>query len=251
MVPRARSGHQSRQSNAIAGTCTSFSNLVSLVNTVFGAGSPNANSVLGKLNNLNGKLQQGDTAGAQAQAQNIVSFVQNKAQQGGLPGTQAQIQALISGVLCYAGLSSGDTFLIFPSDQAQILKHSSGQAALSLQPNTVDVPTLVTITFLPTNAPPLITKLDQYPGFIVLTQSSPLTKPAIVAVCPSSTVPAAVLGRLRLGHQAVTGFEITPAADASFLDCSVMVGQTGVSGLLLHRLGSLILPKPLYAKTLF
>ena len=248
--PTSPFGPQSRQSNAIAGTCTSFSNLVSLVSTVFGAGSPNANSVLGKLNNLNGKLQQGDTAGAQAQAQNIVSFVQNKAQQGGLPGTQAQIQALINGVLCYAGLSGADTFLIFPSDQAQILKHSSGQAGLSLQPNTVDVPTLVTITFLPNNAPPLNTKLDQYPGFIALTQSSPLTKPAIVAVCPSSTIPTDVLARLRLGHQAVTGFEITPAADASFLDCSATVGQTGVSGLL-HRLASLILPKPLYAKTLF
>ena len=152
-------------------------------------------------------------------------------------------------MLCFVGLKQ-DTFLVFPSDQSQILTSNSGQAALSLQPNAVTVPTEITITILPTNAPPLDTKLDQYPGFIALTQSSPLTKPAIVAVCPSSTVPAAVLGRLRLGHQAATGFEITPAADASFLDCSAVVGQTGVSGLL-HKLASLILPNPLYAKTLF
>ncbi len=239
-----------RRSANVAGTCTSFSNLVSLVNTVFGAGSPNASSVLGKLNNLNGQLRQGDTAGAQAQAQNIISFVQLKAQQGGLPGTQAQVQALINGVLCYSGLSGGDTFLIFPSDQAQILTNSTGQSGLSLQPNTVDVPTLVTITVLPTNAPPLNTKLDQYPGFILVTSSSPFTKPAIVAVCPSSTVPPEVLGHLRLGHQATTGFEITPAADASFLDCSQVVGQSGVSGML-HKLASFFLPTPLYAKTLF
>jgi hypothetical protein len=217
---------------------------------VFGAGSPNANSAIGKLSNLNSQLQHGDTAGAQAQAQNLVSFIQTKAQQGGLPGTPAQIQALIGGVQCFAGLSANDTFLIFPSDQPQILKHSSGRAGLALQGNTVDVPTLITIQFLPNTTPPLLTKLDQYPGFIALTQSSPLTKPAVVAVCPDASVPASVLGRLRLGHQAITGFEITPLADASFLDCSATVGQTGVSGLL-HRLASLILPKPLYAKTLF
>src|SRR5262249_3979235 len=106
-----------------------------------------------------------------------------------------------------AGLTQ-DTFLVFPSDQPQVLKHSSGKAALSLPGNSVDVPTVITITFLPNSSPPLLTKLDQYPGFIALTQSSPLTKAAVVAVCPDASVPASVLGRLRLGHQAITGFEI-------------------------------------------
>jgi len=239
-----------RRANTIAGTCTSFSNLVSLVNTVFGAGSPNANSALGKLNNLQSQLQHGDTAGAQAQAQNIVAFIQTKAQQGGLPGTQAQINALISGVLCFAGLSSGDTFLIFPSDQAQILKHNSGQAGISLQANTVTVPTLVTITFLPSSSSPLQTKLDQYPGFIEITSSSNLTKTATVAVCPDASVPPSVLGRLRLGHQAISGFEITPQADGSFIQCSTSVSESGVSGVL-HKLASFFMPTPLYAKTLF
>jgi len=236
---------QGRQSTVAPGTCTSFNNLVAMANAIFAGGGPNVNSVLGKLDNLNKKLQKGDLAGAQDQAQNIVSFVQSKAP----AGTGAQVQAFVSAVLCYVGLTQ-DTFVILPSDQAQILKAGSGQAAISLQPNTVTVPTVITIAILPANVPPLNTKLDQYPGFIALTQSSPLTKPAIVAVCPSSTVPAQVLGRLRLGHQASTGFEITPAADGSFLDCSTVVGQSRTSGWL-HKLASLVLPTPLYAKTFF
>jgi hypothetical protein len=241
-------GPQGRSSDIVPGTCTTYSNLVTLVNQVFGAGSPNANSALGKLSNLNKQLQNNDLVDAQAQAQNIVQFVLQKAQAGTLPGTHDQIEALIGGVLCYAGLSP-DTFLIFPSDQPQILKSNNGQAGLSLQGNTVNTPTLITITFLPNNAPPLITKLDQYPGFIALTESSVLTKPAIVAVCPSSSVPPGVLTHLRMGHQAATGFEITPAADASFLNCSVSVGQSKLPGWL-QRLASFVLPTPLYAKTI-
>lgn len=239
----------SSRSDAAPGTCTTLSNLNALANAAFGAGSPNASSVLGKIDNLDKQLRKGNIAGAQDQARLIVSFVQAKAEQGTLPGTHAQIQALISGVLCYAGLSP-DTFLILPTDNAQVLRSGNGHAGISLQANTVNEPTLVTITFLADSAPPLITKLDQYPGFIVLTQSSPLTKPAVVGVCPASGIPSDVLERLRLGHQASTGFEITPDADASFLDCSTSTAQaTGFTGLL-QRLASFVTPKPLYAATL-
>jgi hypothetical protein len=232
-----------------APACVSLNNLVSMVNTVFGAGSPDANSALGKLDNLDKQLQKGNVAGAQDQARNLVSFIQLKAQQGGLPGTHAQIQALINGILCYAGLLP-DTFLIFPDDPARILLHSSGRSGISLQANTVAVPTLITITSLPDTTPPLVTRLDQYPGFISISQSSPLTKPAVVGICPASTVPLEVLGRLRLGHQASAGFEITPEADGGFLDCSTSTAQSRVSGWV-QRLASLFLPKPAYAKTMF
>ena len=199
-------------------------------------------------------IQAGNLAAAQADAQTIISFVQLKAAQGTLTATHAQVQALLSGVSCYAGLSP-DTFLILPSDLAQVVRANGGQSGISLQPNTVNVPTLVTITVLTT--PPLETQLDQYPGFIHITQSSPLTKPAVVAVCPAPTgIPAEVLGRLRLGHQATpgaAGFEVTPRADASFLVCSTptvpSLGQSRIGGWL-QRLASLVTPKPLYAKVL-
>jgi hypothetical protein len=238
---------QPRFSTTVAACGATLSSLTSMVNTVFGAGSPNASSALGKLDNLDKQLQKGNLSGAQDQARNIVSFIQLKAQQGGLPGTPAQIQLLISSVLCYAGLSP-DTFLIYPSDAAQVIKHSAGSSAISFQGNTVNEPTLITIEVLPETTPPLITKLDQYPGYIKITQSSPLTKPAIVGVCPSASVPTEVLGRLRLGHQASTGFAITPAADPGFLDCSTSTAQTKSPGLL-QRLAGIFTPKPLYAKT--
>ncbi|HEX8726604.1 MAG TPA: hypothetical protein VF737_14540, partial [Gemmatimonadaceae bacterium] len=69
------------------GSCTTLSGLTTLANEVFGAGSPNVQSVIGKLNNLDKFVQAGDTTDAQAQANNIVSFVQMKATQGTLPGT--------------------------------------------------------------------------------------------------------------------------------------------------------------------
>ncbi|HWH50253.1 MAG TPA: hypothetical protein VN651_01820 [Gemmatimonadaceae bacterium] len=228
------------------GACTTLSALQSLASAVFGAGSPNAQSALGKLSNMDALLQQGKLSSAQSQAQNIVTFVQQKAAQGTLPGSHDQIEAFISGVLCYVGLSP-DTFLILPSDNAQVFKNGAGNAGLSLQANTVTVPTLVTITVLPPTTPPLDTKLDQYPGFIELTQSSVLTKPAVVAVCPASSISPEVLGRLRLGHQATTGFEITPAADAGFLDCSTSTAQSRLPEWL-QRLASIVLPTPLYAK---
>jgi hypothetical protein len=228
------------------GACTTLSALQSLAAAVFGAGSPNAQSALGKLSNMDKLLQQGKLSSAQSEAQNLVTFVQQKAAQGTLPGSHDQIEAFISGVLCYVGLSP-DTFLILPSDNAQIFKNGAGNAGLSLQANTVTVPTLVTITVLSPTTPPLDTKLDQYPGFIELTQSSVLTKPAIVAVCPASAIPSEVLGRLRLGHQATTGFEITPAADGGFLDCSTSTAQSRLPEWL-QRLASIVLPTPLYAK---
>lgn len=228
------------------GTCTTLSNLTSLVRTVFGGGSPNVNSALGKLENLDKLLQRGKIADAQAQANNLVAFIQQKA--AGLPGTHAQVQALISGILCYAGLLP-NTFLIFPTDQPQVITDPTGAAGVSLQGSTVGTPTLLTITLLAPNGPsPLITKLDKYPGYVELTISSPLTKPAVVGVCPSSSVPTGVRPRLRLGHQATTGFELTPPADASFLNCSAVAASHVPAWL--NTLANLVLPRTLYAAQL-
>ena len=54
--------------NTTTATCLTYTQLVSLVNDVFGAGSPNANSALGKLDNLNKQIQKGSVSDAQTQA---------------------------------------------------------------------------------------------------------------------------------------------------------------------------------------
>jgi hypothetical protein len=229
------------------GTCTTLANLTALTNTVFAGGSPNAHSVLGKLDNLDKQLKKGHIAEAQDQARNIVAFVQSAAAAGRLAGTPAQVQALINGVLCYAGLLS-NTFLIYPSDQPQIITDPTGQGGLSLPANPVTVPTLITLQLLdPTATSPLITKLDKYPGYLEITSTSTLTQPAIVAVCPSISVPTDVVGRLRLGHQTTTGFQLTPAADGGFLNCSG-IAATRKPGWL-QQLAQFVMPQPLYAAT--
>lgn len=229
------------------GTCTTLSGLTTLVGTVFGSGSPNANSALGKLDNIDKQLQSGNITDAQAKANTLVSFIQQKAADGGLVGTRAEVQALINGILCYVGLTS-NVFLIYPADLPQIILHPSGLAGVSLQANPVGTPSLLTIVLLPsTAASPLVTKLDKYPENIELTISSPLTKPAIVGVCPSASIPVAVQPNLRLGHQASTGFELTPRADASFLACS-SIAQSSVPAWI-RMLANFVMPKELYAKT--
>jgi hypothetical protein len=227
------------------GACISMAELEALAHQVFGSGSPNVNSVLGKLDNLRKKVAAGDVAGAQEQATNIVNFVRDKAAEGRLPGTQQQITQFISGVLCYAGLSP-DTYLILPSDEPQVRIASDDASGVALEGNTVDVPTLLTITTLDPNGPsPLDTKLDQYPTYVAITVTSQITKPAIVAVCPTAAMSNEVRARARLGHQKATGFEITPAADAGFLPCTVNTASS-VPGWL-RGLASLFTPKPLYA----
>lgn len=245
-VPTAPTLTRDAQGALVMGACTTIGDLNALAQILFASSGPNVNSVLGKLDNLAKKVADGDVTSAQDQANNIVRFVQDKAAQGSLSGTSAQITAFISGVLCFAGLSP-DTFLILPSDTAQIRIAADGLSGIKLAAGPVGVPTLLSFTTLDPNGPsPLTTLLDQYPAYVDLTISSPLTQPAIVAVCPSVSVPTDVRARLRLGHQASSGFEITPAADGSFLTCGAATAQSRIPGWL-RNVASLIMPKPLYA----
>lgn len=222
-----------------------MSALEQLAVDIFGAGSPNVNSVLGKLDNLAKKVAAGDVTGAQEQAQNIVRFVRDKAD--GLVGTQEQVTQFISGVLCFAGLSP-DTFLILPTDAPQVRVAEDGNSGVSLQANTVNVPTLLTLAPIDSGPSPLVTLLDQYPSYVNVTASSPITKPAVVAVCPVGPIPAEVRDRLRLGHQGAGGFEITPQANADFLPCVQTTASTTPKWLQL--LASVFVPKDLYAARL-
>ena len=247
-IPTAPRSSSVNPSGFTLGKCTTLSDLNALAALVFANGSPNVNSVLGKLKNLDKDVQRKDTASSHAHAQEIVGFVQKKAAQGTLVAPQAVIKAFISGVMCYGGLSA-DTFLILPSDQPLVVTTSSGNSGISLQGSTFTEPTILTITILDPNGPsPLHTKLDQYPTYISITTSSSLTKPAVVAICLSVSVPASIFNRLRLGHQATAGFEITPPADPSFLSCPSSLASASRMPGWLKSLASLVLPKPLFAR---
>lgn len=188
----------------------------------------------------------------------LVDFLLQRYQAGKFRGTDAQFAALINAIYCFAGIdidvdSPKNTELILPSDQPQVVLVNNGQAGVQLEANPVTEPTLITVEQLPdtfSNNGFLDTKLDQYPGFLLVTKQSegnaPLAKPVVVAVCATGAIPSAVRDRLRLGHGKATGFEIAEPGDASFLTCPTVVGAarpaTGWA-----RVGELLMPKRVQA----
>lgn len=245
------------------GTCTDLSTLTAQATVIFGAGSPNLNSVTGKLNNLQHQINNANLPEAAVRAHDIVDFVLNKAAEGGLPGTQAQLAEFTTNVYCFAGLDivvtdPSNSTLIFPTDDEQIVYSADREAGIKFPAFPVNAPTLVTFAGIPPAAypipgsGPLNTKLDQYPGFFNITAQSAatqvLTQPAVVGVCAEGAIPAELFERLRLGHDASGGFEITPAADAAFLECPEEVASAGIAGRLWQSVAKLVLPAPLHAR---
>lgn len=245
----------SRSAKAAAGTCTTIPQLKTLATTVFGSGNQFLHDALDNISDIGEYVAENHIVDAQKKAKSLTAYIQKHASSLANP---SQSQTLIDAILCYAGLTT-DTFLVFPSDQPQEIVTSNGQAGIQLQANPVTEPTLITVTLLTAaDSGVLDTKLDKYPGFIEIQQLSgtgnslaPGTQ-VIVAVCPSATIPADVRSRLRLGHQsAIHGFEITPEADASFLNCSGIASIESKLPGWVGRLASLVLPKPLYARMRF
>jgi Bacterial Ig-like domain (group 1) len=224
----------------VPGTCTNLAQLNTLSAVLFTpSSSPNINSVKGKLRSLDADVRRGKFADAKVRAAEIVAFTLKKHNQGGLAGTAEQVEAFTDAVLCFAGFDIDveeptDSYFILPSDEPQIVTNSTGTAGIAFDANPVAEPTLVQFALIEDVYPapgagPLDTKLDQYPGFIQITKTSetdaPLAKPAVVGVCAVGVIPQAVRDRLRLGHGASAGFEITPAATADFISCPNQTAQ--------------------------
>jgi len=198
----------------------------------------------------------------QARAHAIVEWLLARQRAGTFRGTDAQLAALINAIYCFAGIdlsigSASNTELILPSDQPQTVTTTNGEAGVQLPANPVTEPTLLTVTQLPDtfgNAGLLDTKLDQYPGFLMITAQSegntPLAKPVVVGVCASGVIPQEVRDRLRLGHGKSTGFEIAQPGNADFLNCPNQVADAGAAPLW-KRLASAMLPQQLHAAAMF
>ena len=241
------------------GTCTTLSSLTTLANNVFAPTITEAGLAVHDLNTIQQQITAGDLSGAQTTAFTLTNMVVTESKQGRLIGSAADATSLTNGTLCYAGLpitttDPKNTWVVLPSDNPQVIVASTGLAGTALPGHVVTEPTVITFTVVPapTGAGPLDTKLDVYPNYIEFAASSatdaPLTQPVVVAVCPSADIPPDVLARLRLGHQGDNGFEITPAADASFLVCPSSSGLR-VGPAWLRKLAKLVLPAPLLART--
>ena len=240
-----------------APSCLNLEQVKELAEEVFGERGPNYRAVTSKIDQIVRELNRHNPVGAKTKAFDAVRFILLKAGKPGLRGNPSDLDALIKAVFCLAGITapqSSSAFLVYPSDAPQVLIAGDGLAGVSLPGSPVSEPTLITVTpivtVFPPGSGPLNTKLDQYPGFYEFKKQSatdpPLLQPVVVAVCPSA-VPADVRARLRLGHQAVAGFEVTPPADASFLSCPASNAMNYTAPSWLRTLASLVLPQELHA----
>ena len=228
-----------------------------LAQLIYGARHPNYRAVIAKLVPIVRAMARGDTARAREKAFDAVDYIQRLQGRRRFHGNPPPVDALISAIFCLANITYANpdnSFLILPSDQPQVVVSGDAQAGVFLPANPVTEPTLLTVTRITTTFPsgsgPLNTKLDQYPGFYLFTSQSatnaPLTQPVVVAVCPATSVPDSIRQRLRLGHGASAGFEITPPADASFLNCPASTASNE-SPSLLRMLANLVSPRDLHA----
>lgn len=246
----------------IATACTpmTLAQLNALTDVVFSAGGPNANAVKSKIDQVDKAKKKGDrkkTDEAAFNANRLV-FQKFKGPQP-LAGTNAQVAQLISGIFCFAGIDitisdPANSNIIDPSATTQVVKSSDSTAGTKLPPGSITEPTVLEFTKVPNTYPlgggPLNTRLDQYAGFYLIQAGSSSgagpAVPVVVAICPDASVPASVRARLRLGHEKASGFEIAPAADASFLTCPAPSSLSFLPKALQKTIGKL-LPKTLYA----
>lgn len=246
------------------GTCTSLATLNSLANTVFASGNPNANSVKGKLSNMDKDIKKGKLADAQQKAIDIVAFILKKK---GSFEPQATLLDFINKVLCYAALPAGLSDLggisVVTASETETTEtyRDDQQAGLVVPPGAFDAPpgTQILITMSPALGGLINTLLDQYPGVFNIQASAALDGTVIVGVCLTVDVAADIFARLRLGHDLDLGdFEITPDADPPpGLNCDPTPGSAPPSlGFLgnvprfLASVGDFFLPQPLTASVL-
>ena len=242
--------------------CLSIEEIERLARRAFGRRRGVAEAIEDKAEKVVRFAARRDMVKAKQAAFDAVKFVLLQAGKSRFGGSTSDVDALIKGIFCLAGISMPDPSssssgfaLIYPTDAPQIVTTGDGLAGVSLPGNPVTEPTLLTITvitgsFVPGGGP-LNTKLDQYPGYYEFKKQSatdpPLTQPVVVAVCPTGSMTTEVRARLRLGHNASAGFEVTPPADASFLSCPSLTALNSSGPAWMRTIASLVLPRALLA----
>jgi len=241
---------------------TDLNTVLELAADAFGEGSPNYNSVRGKIENLALQLENDNKAAVNERAHNIVNFTLTKNSESALPGGEEAVAAFANSVYCFAGIAitvgdPSNSKLIFPLDEPQVVYNDDTTSAVSFGGDPVSEPSLVTIVKNETSQLGLLTKLDRFPGFITITfqnaGGTTLKIPATVSVC-AFDVPEEVFDDLRLGHGKSNGtvFEITPEPTAAdpvegTLACDAPAPAVAFTDRLMRAVTSFLSPASLHA----
>jgi len=259
----------SLSATGVACTLVDATQLEILAIAAFSGGSPNPNSVIGKIRQLRRAVTANNYVAARREGFSIMEFTLRKNSQRPLGGTKAEIAGFLNAVSCFARLNFvigdlGGTYIVNPGDGARTLPAADDLAGLRLTAGTVQEPTVFSISpidFAPTRpgSGPLSTKLDQYRGFYDFQKTSannlPLLQNVVVGVCAPASLNAGLFARLRLGHDASAGFRIEPPANADFLNCATayaaVEGSSNADRFLgaglLGRVASLFTPRIAFA----
>ncbi len=225
-----------------------------LIDDVFGAGSPNANAARGKWDNIQKQRAAGNTTDAQNKTWSLVDFMLDKQKEGKLPVNDAFVQ-LAKYLFCYAGISAeipqgSNAWVVFPGDPSQTFVTDDGNAGMQIPAGAVDATSIVSISL---TSDTLKTNLDKYNVKYRTTEaptyefskypSNVFSAEIVVGVC--AVAPDNILGRLVLGHNKGTGFEILTKVEVFFLSCTNTASTSTPS--LLGTLWAFIGPKVAYA----
>ncbi len=238
--------------NTIACEDVPYTEITDLINTVFGAGSPDANAALGKWNNIQKQKTDGNPALVVAKTWDLIEFIVTKQKQGKLPVNDAS-QRLGRALFCFAGIDAtlpqtSNAWVVYTSDAVRTLVTNDGHAGIQLTGGKVEATSLIAIV---PSVDTLNTNLDKYPVVYEFTKypSNTFTSEVLAAVCGAidANTPDAVLDELVLGHNVdSTGFELLSKVPIDFLNCGDVVAG-GASQSLGDRLLAMLLPNMLYA----
>ena len=226
--------------------------VVGLINTVFGAGSPNANAALGKWDNIQKQNAARNFPTVVAKTWDLVEYILAKQKDGKLPA-DGDSELLGRSLFCFANINatlpqSRDAWVVYPTDIERTLVTENGYAGLKLAGRNVQETSLISI--VPAVAA-LRTNLDKYPTVYEFSKypSNVFVEPVTAAVCGAipSAVPDDVLARMVLGHNKGTSdFELLPKVSVDFLNCAPLALGSAARSFGEKLLG-LLLPANLYA----
>lgn len=238
--------------NAIACTDISPSEITGLIETVFGAGSPDANSALGKWNNIQKQKADGNLALVVEKTWDLIDFIVTKQKQNKLPAN-ASSERLGRALFCFAGIDAtlpqtSNAWVVYTSDTSRTLVTADGHAGVRLTGQNVEATSLISIV---PSVDSLNTNLDKYPVVYEFSKypSNTFTSGVVAAVCGAIDVntPDSVLDQLVLGHNIDgTGFELLAKVSIDFLSCGDLIASNAPKSLG-DRLLAMLLPKMLYA----
>jgi hypothetical protein len=225
-----------------------------LINDVFGAGSVDANSALGKWQNIQKQIADGNTAEAENKTWALVKFMVDKQESDKLPASEAFAE-LVRSLFCAAGINAGipagsNAWIVEPEDPEKILITSDGNAGVKIPASAVDNTSIISIT---ASNDTLNTMLDKYNVQTNGTEaptyqfskypSNVFSSEVVVSVC--AVAEEALLDELVLGHNiGGPGFEILDE-ETSFLSCTLNASNTQPS--MLDRVFAFMLPTIAYA----